>query len=151
MKTIILGSLLFSFGAIAETCFVRNVEVRSNSVSLAREICIRNIDVKLDVFGTSSAVINYSLDGVAKNRKVSLTNPKKRDDGKVSFNVWSIDSSVVGGGCGHTVEANADATLIMERDGSNPAVAAIDAKITESNDNCHSSGRVTQSFSYEVL
>lgn len=150
MKTALFASLFLSFSAFANTCYVRNVELVRNEVTLAKEICINDIKIKLDNFGKSQAVVSYTLDGSAKDKAVELVRPIERRDGALMFGLYYLESNTDGGFCGDTVEASTSAWLVMNRDGSNARVEEIEGEVTYSNDNCHSNGRVLQTIKYEA-
>ena len=148
MKTALFASLFLSFIAFAGTCYVRNVDLVTNEVSLAKEICINDIMVTLGNFGQSKALISYTLDGVAKEKSVELVRPIERRDGAVMFGVYYLESDSEGGFCSDTTEASTSGWLVMNRDGSNARVEEIEADVTYSNDNCHSNGRTLQTIKY---
>lgn len=150
MKTALIASLLLSFSAFAETCYVRNVDLVTTEVSLAREICIGDINITLDSFGKSQAVVNYTLDGSPKNKAVELVRPIERRDGALMFGLYYLESNSEGGFCSETTEANTSGWLVMNRDGSNARVEEIEGEVTYSYDNCHSNGSTLQTIKYEA-
>ncbi len=150
MKTALIASLLLSFSAFAETCYVRNVDLVTTEVSLAREICVGDINITLDSFGKSQAVVNYTLDGAPKNKAVELVRPIERRDGALMFGLYYLESNSEGGFCSETTEANTSGWLVMNRDGSNARVEGIEGEVTYSYDNCHSDGNTLQTIKYEA-
>lgn len=150
MKSALFLSLFISFSAFAETCYVRNAELITNEVSLAREICIGNIDINLNHFGKSAALIHYTLDGVSKTKSIDLVRPIERRDGNIMFGVYYFESNGVGGFCGDTTEASTFGWLVLDANGKNPRIEEIKGEVTFSNDNCHSDGRVIQTVKYEA-
>lgn len=148
MKTALLAFLV-SFTAMASECFVRNVDLVTTEVSMAREICITNIDMNLEVFGNSKAVIKYTLDGVASEKTIKLNNPIERRDGKVLFLAFDLESNSAGGWCSDTTETSIDASLVMNKDGSNVTIEEVTGSVRYSYDNCHSDGREIQSIKFE--
>ena len=150
MKTAILAFLV-SFSSFASECFIRNSNLAVKEVSLAKEVCITGIELKLQVFGTSEALISYTLDGKEVSKTVRLNSPNYHSQNTVSFFVNSIESSFSGGGCGHTIEADSLAVLVMDKDGGNAHIESIEANVSKSNDNCHSPFRVIQTLSYEAI
>lgn len=151
MKTALLASLFFSFSSFAGTCYVRNADLVTKEVTLAKEICINDIMVTLGSFGQSKAVVNYTLDGEAKDKSVDLVRPIERGDGALMFGLYYLESNSEGGWCGDTTEASTSAWLVMNSDGSNARVEEIEGEVTHTNDNCHSSGRVLQTIKYEAV
>lgn len=144
-----LLAFLVSFSAVASECYVREVDLVTTEVTLAKEICVDEIKLSLEVFGNSKAVINYSLDGVAKSKEVKLNNPiVRRADGRIVFFVWGLQSEYAGGYCGDTVESEIEATLSMNKDGSDAKLEEIKGSVSTSNDNCHSDMREIQSFPF---
>lgn len=150
MKTALVATLFLSFGAFADTCYVRNVDVMTNEVSLAKEICVTDIAMKLDTFGSSKATISYTLDGEAKSKSVDLVRPIERRDGQLMFGVYYLESNSEGGWCSDTTTAETSGWLVMNRDGSNARLEEVEGEIRYTNDNCHSDGRVLQTIKYEA-
>lgn len=150
MKTAIIASLLLSSSAFASTCFVRNVDLVTNEVTLAKEICVTDIKMKLDTFGNSKATVNYTLDGVAKDKSVELVRPIERRDGQLMFGVYYLESNSEGGWCSDMTSAEISAWLIMNRDGSNARLEEVEGEVRHTNDNCHSNGSVLQTIKYEA-
>lgn len=147
MRRLFLGVFL-SFSAFAEDCFVRDVELKSSEVSLAKEICVTDINLELELFGNSYALVSFKLDGVAKTLKTHLKYPKRLSNGKVAFRVENMDISSTGGLCDHTESASASGHLIMNADGSDAQIESIEAELIENWDSCHGSDEVVQSFYY---
>lgn len=150
MKALLLASLV-SFSAMASECYVRTVDLVTNDVTLAKEICINNIDLKLEAFGNSKATIAYSLDGVVKEKVIALNNPIELRSGKVLFFVWGLENDSEGGWCSDTTEAAIDARLEMNKDGSDVVLTEIKGSVSTTNDNCHSDAREIQSFDYKLI
>lgn len=148
MKTALLATMI-SFSAFASDCYVRKVELVTNEVKMAREICFTGVDVKLDVFGKSMAVINYSIDGVAAKKEVKLSNPIELRNGKVLFPVYSIQSDYVGGYCSDMTEASVDLDIIMNKEATEVILENVRGTVTFTNDNCHSSGSELQNIVFE--
>lgn len=147
MKFAMLAAL-FSFSAMASECFVRQVEISSTKVSLAKEICVNKIDLKLELFGSSSAKLAYTLDGTQRNLTTPLRNATRLANGKVAFRVIGIDNDTYGGGCSETEEATATAVLTMNADGTDAKIEQIEGSVTENWDNCHGNPEEVQSFYY---
>lgn len=144
-----LLAFLVSFSAVASDCYIREVDLVTNEVTLAKEICINDIKLDLEVFGNSKATINYALDGESKAKEVKLNNPiVRRADGRIVFFVWDLQSEFAGGWCGDSVESKIEATLSMNKDGSDAKLEEIKGSVSTSNDNCHSDMREVQSFPY---
>jgi hypothetical protein len=147
MKTV-LFAFLISSSAMASNCFIRTTELETKEVNLAREICITNIDVQLDVFGGSKANLTYNKDGVETTRTVSLNRTVSTSADRVTALIPSLDSDSEGGGCGYLTRASADAVLEIKRDGSSARITSIEGKVTETSDNCHSNEKVVQVIEY---
>lgn len=147
MKTALM-SFLLSFSAFASDCYVRTVEVESTDVTLSKEICIEDIKLDLQMFGKKTALISYTLDGVAKEKEVNLSIPIERRDGKILFLVYGLENNYTGGWCGDLTEANIDADLVMNRDGSGVVLEDIKGRISFTNDNCHMDSRDIQKIPY---
>jgi hypothetical protein len=147
MKTAFFA-LFISLPVFANTtCFTRDVEIRTNEVSLSRELCFGDIELQLDIFAPSKAVVKFTNDGKTGTKTVELKHGRDRGDGTVAFK-FNVESNVEGGGCGDTWEATSEATLLVKRDGSSASVAAVTADISYSIDNCHSDMRTQQEISY---
>lgn len=147
MKTAFLLFLL-SFSAVAADCYVRSAEVETNEVTLSKEICIEDIKLDIQMFGKKTALISYTLDGVAKEKEVNLSMPIERNDGRVIFFVYDLENNYTGGWCSDMVEGSIEADLIMNKDGSEVVLENITGKIASTNDNCHSETREIQSIPY---
>lgn len=143
-----LLAFLVSFSAVASECYVRQADLVTNEVTIAKEICINDIKLDLEVFGKSKATIIYTLDGVAASKEVSLNWPIERRDGRVLFVYIGLESNVEGGYCGDTIEAQINANLSMNKDGSDVKLEEITGSVSTSNDNCHSDMREIQSIPY---
>ncbi len=144
---IALLALLISAPVFANTCFTRDVELRTNQVSLARELCFGDVELKLDIFSPSKALVRYSVDSNRAVKTVELRNGRDLGNGTIAF-VFNLESNVVGGGCGDTWEATSQATLIVKRDGTSASIQGVTAEVAYSSDNCHSSMRTQQELSY---
>lgn len=143
-----LLAFLVSFSAVASECYVRQVDLVTNEVTLAKEICINDIKLNLEVFGNSKATIEYTLDGATKSKEIKLNNPIERRDGRIIFFAWGLQSEFAGGYCGDTTEGEIRATLTMNKDGSAVKLEEIEGSISTSNDNCHMGMQEIQSFPY---
>ena len=152
MKTMIfaIALTLTSSAFAATTCFVRNTELNTQQVKLARELCFGPVELQLDVFSTSKALIRFSNDGNRAVKTVALNNGRDLGNGTLTF-AFNIENNVAGGGCGDTWVATSTGTLIVKRDGSAASVTAVNAELSFSNDNCHSETRTEQSFKYDRL
>jgi hypothetical protein len=148
MKKFLALSLL-SFSAFASECFVREVELVTKDVSLAKEICFDEPVVRLDVFGKSTATLNYTLDGVAVQKEVKLERPIERGDGRVAFYAYEIQFNSLGGWCSDMVTANVDLFFSLERDGSNLSLDEVEGIVSSTQDNCHRSMEIIQNISYK--
>jgi hypothetical protein len=144
---IALLALLISAPVFATTCFTRDVEIRTNEVSLARELCFGDVELQLDIFSPSKAIVRYSLDSNRAVKTVELRNGRDMGNGSIVFR-FNVESNVAGGGCGDTWEATSEATLVVKRDGSSATVTAVTGDVAYSNDNCHSGMRTQQELSY---
>ena len=150
MKTAIFA-LLVSFSAMASECYVRTADLVSNEVTIAKEICINGIDLKLQGYGSNMAQIKYSLDGVAKEMTVNLTYPVELRNGRVLYFFQPLESDIEGGGCGDTVVAEINARLSMNKDGSDAKLEEIKGSVLTTNDNCHFDPREIQSIDYKLI
>lgn len=146
MKMVLLA-LFVSAPAFANTCFTRDVELRTNEVTLARELCFGDVELQLDIFSPSKALVRYSVDNNRAVKTVELRNGRDLGNGTISFK-FNAESNVAGGGCGDTWEATSEATLIVKRDGSSAFIQAVTGEVAYSNDNCHSDLRTQQELSY---
>lgn len=151
MKTALIASLFLSFGAFANTCYVRNVDLVTKEVTLAKEICVTDIKMKLDTFGNSKATVEYTLDGEAKSKAIDLVRPIERRDGQLMFGVYYLESNTEGGWCSDMTSAEVSAWLVMNRDGSNARLEEVEGEVRFTNDNCHSNGETLQTIKYEVV
>lgn len=143
-----LLAFLISFSAVASECYVREVELVTNEVKLAKEICISNIKLDLQVVGRSKATINYTLDGVDASKVIELSYPIERRDGRVFFLAWNLQTDFVGGWCSDATQAELNSTLTMNKDGSDVRIEELQGVISTTNDNCHSGFQEIQSFPY---
>lgn len=150
MKTAIFA-LLVSFSAMASECYVRSADLVTNEVTLSKEICINSVDLKLQGYGSNMALIKYSLDGVASEKAINLTYPIELRNGKILYFVYGLESNFEGGGCGDSIQAEINANLIMNKDGSDVKLEEIKGSVSTSNDNCHSDMREVQSIDYKLI
>jgi hypothetical protein len=150
MKALLLASLV-SFSAMASDCYVRTVDLVTNEVTLAKEICINDIALKLEAFGNSKATIAYTLDGEVKEKVITLNNPIELRSGKVLFFVWSLERNSAGGWCSDSTESSIDARLEMNKDGSDVVLTEIKGSVSTTSDNCHSNAREIQSIDYKLI
>ncbi|MBY0517201.1 MAG: hypothetical protein K2P81_09845 [Bacteriovoracaceae bacterium] len=142
-------ALVLSFSALAETtCFVRTVELNTKEVTMAQELCFGDVELNLDVFGTSKATIRFSNDGLRALKVVDLKNGTDLGNGSMAFN-FVADSHTNGGFCSEMWQADAIATLVVKRDGTSAYVAAVNGEVSYSYDMCHSSMRTQQELSFE--
>ena len=146
MKMLLLA-LFVSAPAFANTCFTRDVELRTNEVSLARELCFGDVELQLDIFSPSKALVRFSLDSNRAVKTVELRNGRDLGNGSIAFK-FNVESNSAGGGCGDTWEATSEATLIVKRDGTSALIQGVTADVAYSSDNCHSSMRTQQELSY---
>jgi hypothetical protein len=144
---IALLALLISAPVFANTCFTRDVELRTNQVSLARELCFGDVELQLDIFSPSKAIVRFSLDSNRAVKTVELRNGRDLGNGSISFK-FNVESNVAGGGCSDTWEATSVATLVVKRDGTSAVIQGVTADVEYSSDNCHSSMRTQQELSY---
>jgi hypothetical protein len=122
----------------------------TKEVTLAKEICINDIAIKLDTFGKSKAVISYTLDGEAKFKSIDLLRPIERLDGALLFGVYNLESHSAGSWCSDTTTAESSGWLVINRDGSDARVEDIQGEISYTYDNCHSNGKVIQTVKYDI-
>jgi hypothetical protein len=150
MKVALLA-LCFSTAALADvTCFVRNEELRTTEVRLAREVCVEGVKLQLDVFAPSKAVVNLSLDGVDVAKTVELKNGVERGNGWVGFS-FVVERNRKGEMCDVNWSALATGTLLAKRDGSSAIVESVQASVSFSPDNCHAPTFRNQEISYLKL
>ncbi len=150
MKTALLA-LFVSFSAMASECYVRTVDLVTTEVTMAKEICINGLELKLENFGNSKATVKYTLDGVATEKTVNLSYPVELRNGKVLFFVNGLDSDYEGGMCSDTVEASINAELTMNKDGSEAKLSEIKGSVSTSYDNCHSDTREIQAIDFKLI
>lgn len=144
-------AVFIALPALADTtCFTRDVELRTNKVSLARELCFGDVELQLDIFAPSKALVRFSNDNNRAFKTVELRNGRDLGNGTVAFK-FKVESNAVGGGCGDTWEAVSEATLVVKRDGSSAVVTAVTGEVSYSGDNCHSDMRTQQELSYRKL
>ncbi len=142
-----LLAFLVSFSAVASDCYVRQVDLVTNEVTLAKELCIDDVKLDLQVFGNSKATILFTLDGTPASKEVALNNPVVRRDGRVVF--WTnLQSEHAGGWCGDSTEALIETVITMNKDGSDVKFEEIKGTVSTTNDNCHMDYREIQSFPY---
>jgi len=142
-----LIALVLSSSTFAADCFVRNQESVTREVSVAREICVESINLKLDYFATSIAQVNITTDGVSAQRIVKLQNGSTLPTGEKAFKLV-LESREVGGGCDNTWSAQTKGTLLVANDGSAARVSDVSAEINFSYDNCHSGFSTKEKFTY---
>ena len=148
MKALFLA-LLFTTPALADTtCFVRTTELSTQEVTLARELCFGAVELELDVFATSKALIRYSVDGNRAFKKVDLRYGRDLGDGTLAFE-FTVESNTEGGYCGDTWEASSTGRLVVKRDGSSASVVGVSGDVSFSNDNCHSGMQTVQELKYD--
>jgi hypothetical protein len=143
-----LIALVFSSTALAQDCFVRTTEISTREVSLAREICVESINLKLDIFSVSKAEVNLTIDGVSAQTLVNLQNGRTLSTGEKAFTVV-LDKSESGGWCGDTWLAATTGALAVKADGSAARVMDVKGEINFSGDNCHSGFQTIQRLSFE--
>ena len=147
MKVALLA-LCFSSAALADvTCFVRNEELRTGEVRLAREVCVDGIQLQLDVFAPSKAVMNLSLDGVDVVKTIELKNGVERGNGWVGFS-FVVERRSKGEMCDVNWSALATGTLLAKRDGTAAIVESVQGSVSFSSDNCHAPTFRNQELSY---
>ena len=147
MKMAFLALLISAPTFANTTCFTRDVELRTNQVSLARELCFGEVELQLDIFAPSKALVRFSNDNNRAFKTVELRNGKDLGNGTVAFK-FNVENNVMGGGCGDTWAAESEATLVVKRDGSSAVVTAVTGEVSYSSDNCHSDMRTQQELSY---
>lgn len=147
MKTILLALTLSLPVFAGTTCFVRDAELATDQVKLAREVCVTDIALQLDVLAGGKALVSFSLDGRPVARSVDLRSGREIGDGTVAFS-FSVERSTRGGQCDDSWEAESTGTLIVKRDGSSARVTGLVADIDYSSDNCHSGFRTVQRINY---
>jgi hypothetical protein len=150
MKAAFLA-LCISIPALADTtCFVRNEELRTTEVRLAREVCVGGVTLQLDVFAPSKAFVNLSLDGTDVVRTVELKNGVERGNGWVAF-TFVVERSSKGEMCDTNWNALATGTLLANRDGATAILESVQGSVSFSPDNCHSPTFRNQELSYRKL
>lgn len=150
MKTALLAFLV-SFSAMASECYVRTTDLVTTEVSLSREICINKIELSFAGYGNNQALIRYTLDGAAKDKRFNLSMPVELRNGKVLYFIYDLESDYEGGMCGDTVEATINARLVMNKDGSDAKLEEVKGSVSTTNDNCHSDFQEIQSFDYNLI
>jgi len=148
MKSALLFALLISSSAQALECYQRQGVPQVTEVSMPAEFCVSDIKLKLEPFGTSEAVLEYTLDGAAKTKVISLNRPIQTPRGKVVFLVWDLFKEYWGGSCDETYESDINATLEMNKDATEVKLIDIKGSIGFSNDNCHSGMQEVQGFPF---
>ncbi len=139
--------LILSVNSWAETCFTRPVELETNRVTLAREICLKSIDLELDYFGNSKATVKISTDGVSQERSFSLNTGKLRADGSRLY-VVSLNGTNDGGFCSEYWETKALASIVISQDAKMAVMENVKGEVYYSWDQCHSDTDLKQSFFY---
>lgn len=149
MKMAFLALLISAPVFANTTCFTRDVEIRTNEVSLSRELCFGDVELQLDIFSASKALVRFSVDGnrAMKTKTVELRNGRDLGNGTIAFK-FNVESDVAGGSCGDTWEATSEATLVVKRDGTSALIQGVTAEVAYSSDNCHSDMRTQQELSY---
>jgi len=142
-----LFALLFSFSSLASTCFTRPVDLETNEISLAREICVDSIKLDLDYFGSSKATVKMNLDGKIVERNFSLNNGQLRADGSRLY-VVELESRDTGFSCSEMWEVKALASVVLNSDASKAVVENVKGELYYSWDHCHSNMDLKQSFFY---
>lgn len=138
-----LFAFLVSFSAFASDCYVREVELVTNEVKLAKEICITEVANIENQF----AVINYTLDGVATSINLRLENPVwRRSDGRVVYFLGGLETNPDVGWCLEFIRGEISASVTMNINGSNVKVEDIKGIVSTKDDECVS--RDIQSFPY---
>jgi len=150
MKTALLAFLV-SFSVMASECYVRTTELVTSEVTMAKEFCVNNIAVKIVGPYNSKAKIKYSLDGVATEKEMNLSNGFDLRNGKVLHFLYNFEANYAGGFCGDTFEAAINAELEMNKDGSEAKLINIKGSVSTSNDNCHSVMREIQSVPFILI
>lgn len=146
MKVVVLAMIL-SGQAMAQTCFTRTVELETNEVSLAREICIESIDLDLDYFGGSKAKMKITADGVPAEKEFSLNSGRARVDGARLYEVV-VSGNSEGGFCDDFWQSEATASIVISKDAKTISVGNIKGELFYSYDYCHSDTDLKQSFDY---
>ncbi len=152
MKIALLALLISAPVFANTTCFTRDVEIRTNQVSLSRELCFGDVELQLDIFSPSKALVRFSVDGnrAMRTKTVELRNGRDLGNGTIAFK-FNVESKSVGGSCGDTWQATSEATLVVQRDGSSAVIQDVNAEVAYSSDNCHSDMRTQQELSYRRL
>ncbi len=150
MKTALLAFLV-SFSAMASECYVRTTELVTNEVTMAKEFCVSNIDIKLAGRYDSKAFIKYTLDGVEIEKMMNLSMGVDLRNGRVVHFLYNFESNYYGGSCGDTTEAAINAELEMNKDGSEAKLINIKGSVSTSYDNCHSQLREIQSVPFNLI
>lgn len=144
-----LFALFCTAAAFADTtCFVRNTELVTNDVSMARELCFGDVELQLDVFATSKALVRFSIDNNRAFKTVELKNGRDLGNGTLAFR-FTAEANTFGGMCGDTWESDVTATLIVKRDGSFASVEAVKGELSYSIDNCHSGMHPKQTITFD--
>lgn len=150
MKTALLA-LLISAPVLADTtCFTRDVALQTNEVSLSRELCFGDVELQLDIFAPSKALVRFSVDGNRAVKTVELRNGRDLGNGTIAFK-FTVESDSAGGMCGDTWRASSEATIVVKRDGSSASIQGVTGEVAYSSDNCHSGMRTQQELSYRKL
>ncbi len=143
-------ALILSAQALATTCFTRTVELETNRVSLAREICLNSIQLDLDYFGASKATVKISTDGKLQERTFSLNNGTLRADGSRLY-IVSLNGSSEGGFCSEYWETKALASIVISKDAKTAVMENVKGEVYYSWDQCHSNTDLKQSFFYTKI
>ena len=146
MKLVVLA-LILSGQAMAQTCFTRTVELETNEVTLAREICFEAINLDLDYFGGSKAKVKLTADGIAAEKEFSLNAGRVRADGSRLYEVV-VSGQSEGGFCDDFWQTEATASIVISKDAKTVAVENVKGELFYSWDQCHSDTDLKQSFDY---
>lgn len=148
---IFIFSLLLSLNTIAaEKCFFTTNVLETNRLSVAKEICVKSIDLSLDYFGESKAVVKMTLDGKDVEKSFDLKNVKPRPDGSRLYFV-NLESKTTGWSCFEVWDVESKASVVISKDAKSAVVENIQTKLYYNWDGCHGDPEVKQSFFYEVL
>jgi hypothetical protein len=137
-----------STSALAETCFLRSKALKTDQVALARIACLKNAELDLQFFKSSKAKLELTLDGKPTRTTVELRGGRSTDSGY--FYDFALEDSYSGGLCGETWRARSTGKLFVLKDGSAATLVAIEADVRHSEDDCHASTDLVQSFEYSL-
>jgi hypothetical protein len=148
MKTFLLALSISCSALAGEACFVRGTELVTQEVGLARELCFDDVELQLDVFATSKAVVRYTVDGNPFTRTIPLVNGRDRGNGDKAFS-FTVEDNASGSFCDSSWLASSTAILVIKRGGASATVGDVAGMLQFTNDNCHSNARLVQSVSYD--